>query len=502
MAVQRANLPLIINRGFAPVDRREDYPVMNNLTVQTTAAGQKTVQTRPSVQLTLQNHASNRCEGITYFNTAASAANRVLWSVWGTSLFKEGSSQGTVGTGYASFNELNGKMGVLQINYGGGTGTLYYTTGGAPSSVALPVTPSAMGLVVLNRTAYLAAGGGIYNSSVNDITTWNIADVINAEMTDDRINALVLHNNHIAAFGANTIEFFYDNANPNNSPLRRRADIAHQTGTINPLSVATYEDTTFFVAKELGGDQYVAKLENFQVTRISTPAIESKLGRYSTAFTSYQLNYIGNCLLIDGKLYYVLSPTPSSADEKSWVYDTEEGLWYEWQLNHDSKGNSPFLLTGVVNRSNRTNTGTAYYDPIMAFDLYSSGTRDESIIAGSTLAANGYWSDNDTLDGAVTHAVDWFVVTDQIGREGAGAGQLKYMHEFNIACSPSADSVTVEWNDNALDSASWSTARTLTLHPQYKLTQLGSYHMRAFRISGSTHAEFETAEIGFTQGRR
>jgi hypothetical protein len=117
--------------------------------------------------------------------------------------------------------------------------------------------------------------GVIYNSEVNDPTTFLATSFINSERDNDKGVYLGKHHEHLVSFGTRKMEFFYDAGNASGSPLNRRQDISYNIGLVSGLSVWENGDITYFLGSNPAGQISLYKLENFQPTVISSEALSS-----------------------------------------------------------------------------------------------------------------------------------------------------------------------------------------------------------------------------------
>jgi len=143
---------------------------------------------------------------------------------------------------------------------------LWYETGGAATQVTdsdfTGITSKKPGVVTLDGYVFIMdANGTIYNSAVDDPTTWVATDFISAELEADTGVRLSKHLNYILAFGTRTLEVFYNAANATGSPLSRVSSAIIRIGTRHPLSVVSIGTETYFIGSLDGGEDAVYVLE-------------------------------------------------------------------------------------------------------------------------------------------------------------------------------------------------------------------------------------------------
>jgi hypothetical protein len=110
--------------------------------------------------------------------------------------------------------------------------------------------------------------GNVYNSNLDDITSWAAADVKVAEREADIGIYLGRHKDHIYLLGSRSLEFWYDGAVSTNSPLLRREDLFYNIGCLTPNTVVDLQDKMYFLGQDADGNPEIYKLEEFKLTPI------------------------------------------------------------------------------------------------------------------------------------------------------------------------------------------------------------------------------------------
>jgi hypothetical protein len=115
--------------------------------------------------------------------------------------------------------------------------------------------------------------GGLYNSDLNSITSWNALSVISAIQYPDQGMNIVRYKNFILFFGEDSTEFF-TNVNYNQggagSPLQRTDQAFIKFGCAWPRCVRSINDTVFWWAKSSTGKFGLYKLDGFTPVKVST----------------------------------------------------------------------------------------------------------------------------------------------------------------------------------------------------------------------------------------
>ena len=156
-----------------------------------------------------------------------------------------------------------------------------------------PVKQLAGGGASLNTYLYVMdTEGTVYNSNLDDPSTWNALDFVTAERYSDKGVFLTTHMDHIVAMCSSSIEFFYDAGYPVGSPLQRRQDILHSTGALDRKSCFMSGNKVFFIGAEDNSTIGFYQIEQFTLVKRSTYTIDRAL-----SFNIYQ---VGIDLLLAG----------------------------------------------------------------------------------------------------------------------------------------------------------------------------------------------------------
>jgi hypothetical protein len=200
--------------------------------------------------------------------------------------------------------------------------------------VDLP-TPHEPSPVYINGYIFLIKKdtGDIYNSDLDNPTSWTPGDFITAEISSDYLTRLYKSRNYIIALGNNSVEYFYDAGIATGSPLQRNDSPVRSTGYISGM--CQIADALLFVGQDLKENVCVYSLDGFNLTKISTPVVEKTIQTYvstANAKSRVLLDKLGYSMSVDGHTFYVL---PLS--NTTWAYDINEKEWYEWK-NSDGTG--------------------------------------------------------------------------------------------------------------------------------------------------------------------
>ncbi len=242
--------------------------------------------------------------------------------------------------------------------------------------------------------------GVVYNSNVNDPTTFNVTGFITAERENDKGIYLAKHHDHIAVFLTRSIEFLYDASNSVGSPLNRRQDVSYQVGCASGLSVWEDNDVIYFLGTNSSGQMGVWKVENFQVSLISSDTINSYLttGLTQTGLTVRfeGLSAMGHRTLLI-TVYTLTGPIPGLINpEITLSFDSQTGLWGFWKTAVNS--NTTFPLMAWTKRTGGHNSTVA------------ARTGEGLMFNGDIIEVNDDFVPIDTLLGTAVYEADIYEI--------------------------------------------------------------------------------------------
>lgn len=306
----------------------------------------------------------------------------------------------------------------------------------------------------------------LYNSNLDNPLVWTPGDFITAEMYPDVIQAVVKNNNYIYAIGTDSVEYFYDAANANGSPLARNDSAVVQFGTEAPGSVVQTEKEVLFIGNTANGGRTVWMLDGFKQTEIGTESVNQNLDTQGSAITGAH----AYCIRSMGHKFYVLSTL-----DRTWVWDFDEKLWHEW-----SAGPNQVPFAGVF--ACGSNGGQAFFQ-----------------VNGST--ALHVFDVNHYVDDP-TGAINMQITTvkidfDTVNRKDCYRLSIYGDWPLNVASA----TLTVDWSDD--DYRTYVGARSINLvQPIANIMRLGKFRRRAFRFTftGSLPIRLEGFELDINKG--
>lgn len=288
----------------------------------------------------------------------------------------------------------------------------------------------------------------LYNSDLNNPLAWTPGDFISAEIGGDIVKALVKLNNYLLVFGTNTIEYFWDAANPSGSPLQRNDTPIKFTGFLG--GVASLGNRVYFVGYNRESQPSVFMMEDFKIEEMGSPS----LIRYLSSLTSTYTDFLGSIISHQGHDFYVLK-----AGTLTYVCNLSNKLWARWAF----QSGTSFDMRFAINTKNSTS-----YQPIFVLNTNATLYKlDQSLYQDVGV--------NFTVSG----------VTDNQLFESYNEKSMNRLVVWGDKPS-SSSSLSLQWSDD--DYQTFSTARTIELYQQRpSLFQLGRFRRRAFKWSFSSN---------------
>ena len=385
-----------------------------------------------------------------------------LYEVRGTTLYKNAVSLGTVnGTGGKYYFAGTGDQTKLVLK--NTTNAYYVSTGGvitAISSVNYPAT-TVPGIVYLDGYIFvMTPSAQIYNSALEDPTTWSALNFITAETEPDAGVAIVKHMNYVLTLGEWTTEFFYDAANPTGSPLAPVTNAFAKVGCASAGSVVQTDSTVIWMSQTQEKGRQIYLLDGFSPTKVSNEAVERFLDADNLA------NVYSFAVRIDGRYFYVITLKTSNV---TFAYDLILKQWCQW-----TNGVADGYFEGV-----------AY-----AFQGSKNIIQDES--DGNTYnMSTSVYQDNGV-------AINTRIVTD---RFDGGNNNSKFMSRLQVIGDKAATTIQIRYSND--DYQTFSAYRTVDLSTQRsQLYRLGKFRRRSFEIlhTDNTPLRLEAIECAIEAG--
>lgn len=157
-----------------------------------------------------------------------------------------------------------------------------------------------------------------------DGTTWDATERATPEGSPDGIARVIAQQGEVVVFGELTTEF-WANTGATDFPLAPIKSNTREWGCASAWSVAKYNDTLAFLAKNQMGEVSVQILAGYVPRPISTPDFEYEINRYSVTTDATGFSY----MLGGHPMYQLNFPT----EGKSWLYDALTGHWSTLKSN-------------------------------------------------------------------------------------------------------------------------------------------------------------------------
>lgn len=217
----------------------------------------------------------------------------------------------------------------------GGRGNVYYTTGSGVSTAPIPTHIGWLrGLAYLDQTIYcMDQAGQIFGSGFNDPSTWSTLNLVMANAIPGEGIELTQQLNYVIALKSNSMEVFYDAANPTGSPLSPVLGALSNYGGIAG-TVQTIDNVLLFASSNKTVSPQVVRVDNLQVTPVSTPPVERLLDQVLTPVPATGPPAVGPSSWTfkhGGHRFYGLTfQGTGSLVGFTMVYDIDQNLWYQW----------------------------------------------------------------------------------------------------------------------------------------------------------------------------
>jgi hypothetical protein len=449
-------------------------------------------------------------DGVTYSAETISGS----WARYDTSL----SASGTVTAGIklaVSGDEVYIAWAQLED---GGTATTYYTnvanryTVTQITDVDYPSNTTRGCAFLDGRFFVMAQNGDIYQSALEDASSWSSLEFIGSQIEPDQGVYLAKHQNYIAALKGWSVEFFYDAANATGSILAPVQNAAFQVGCASDDSVKEMAGTIVWMGQTREGfGRGIFRLQGMSPEKISTAQVDKLLDADSLATVYSWAANVGSHLL------YGLTLVTTGV---TIVYDFVSNLWSFFTYLTSSgvtKTITAITAAGVV-----TSTSHGYSDGDIllisstnddfngwhvatdvttnTFQLQATGTafsgsgssvkHTESYFPVSTSTrCNGKQYMQHATSGALYEfAQD--VYTDPIGAIAArirtpkldgGAANPKFMAQAELIGDKISSKALVRYTDD--DFVTYSSFRPVDLSAtRSRIRRLGNYNRRAFEV--------------------
>lgn len=177
---------------------------------------------------------------------------------------------------------------------------------------------------------------GLYNG-----TTWDALDFATAESNPDNLVAVVADHGELILLGDVSTEF-WSNTGSIDFPYTRMTGAAVEWGLAARWSVAKFDNSLIWLAKNRMGEVQVVRLSGYQPQRVSTFDIENIINGYSTVSDATGFSYLHN-----GHPFYQINfPTGG----ESLIYDGASNCWSK-MVSHGMTRHRAEIATYFLSRT-------------------------------------------------------------------------------------------------------------------------------------------------------
>lgn len=341
MSVELKSIPLVVQPSNRGISTDTDAKLVNAV-VERQPDGSVQVFRRPSIrfvsklltpgadpQRTVGIHDKDAYYGYVVIFTGGFAAKTELYSTFsGISTL---SWLGNLGFAFEadwemSSNRATPQQTLITANTGA------HWTDGATLNIIAAWPPSAGGATRIGPMVYLdgltfvlMSDGRLWNSAVNDVTTWAALNFLQVRTDADAPKAIQKQLTYIVVFKETSIDVFYNAAKPQGSPLARNDSAKNSSvGLLITRSLVRINDILIWVSRNSGGRTSISMMERLQVTDIATPNIERLLARFPEWAEVYATGFSSG-----GHDFYLLSYSSVSASGIL-CYDLTSKTWSTW----------------------------------------------------------------------------------------------------------------------------------------------------------------------------
>lgn len=370
--------------------------------------------------------------------------------------------------------------------------------------------------VFLNGRLYLAKKntGDIYNSALNDPTSWTAGDFISSEVYPDDIQALLKINNYILAVGESGSEYFYDAANATASPLARQEGASLPFGTLMPNSIAYSFDSVAFVSKAADGEYCLRVIEGFKHKEVPATFLIQELASVSSV-----VNLRGYFFRQNGSLFYALAEDGTTNSDTTgvvnftYVYSFDTDIWVEFTRGATTSGSTYGTNAHKTFPVYFTCPGTTT-NP----QTHIAGQAYNGVFVGSFLSGTSRGIDTFPVNssGATT---PWYVSSVPTDYHDFGTMNLKTMSRLGVnyvqTTETTFDPPRISWSDMAPTLNGYTNgpvaltggyyqnyASTTTGYNYPFITQLGSFRRRWFLVESYGAVEYYHLEVDINKGQQ
>jgi hypothetical protein len=414
-----------------------------------------------------------------YFVALTDGTNSKIYSSPDGSVFTAVVTFGTNGTGPIRFTEfINGSNVKSLIAVDGYEGYVFTTNAAVTKITDLDFpNPHLPFPIFLDGYLFLAepSTGDIFNSDLNDPSSWTAGSYISSELYPDDLQALVKINNYILAVGTQGCEYFYDAANATASPLARQEGMSLPFGTIFPNSIAYSKNTAIMLTNNNDGEYVFRVVQDFKHHDVSANIVLKFLKEALQNGHTTASKVRGTFFRQNGDLFYLFhinGEDTGGTYDSCLYYSPTHKLW--GVLSVGSSSSFPVMFTS---QGTSLNPSTVYLG--------------HTKVSGTQTLYFGRMVDNDKDSLLSTYDIQQYIICQP---ESFGTNNLKFMSRASLICDSLTTAITptlkLQWWDGAYNLGRTTTTISFPLASSqnlwdlhYTITQLGCFRQRQFTVS-------------------
>ena len=354
-----------------------------------------------------------------------------------------------------------------------------------------PALSLARGCAILNGKAYvMTTRGDIYESDVEDPTSWGALNFRNAEYSPDGGVYITNHLNHVVAFGTRSMQFFYDNANPAGSTLEPRLDVVYDVGMIDADACCSVGEETYFIGQDATGSIGVYKLSGLSLNKISKEDFDTYL---TTSILTDGYDVVLSGQMSGGRVFVQLTvyDTPSDISPlQTFVYSSTKSWWGVWDVQLTGVNYFP-LVQWQPSTSTRAGEGILTNGDIVTMldDFNPQDTESSTSVYASGVYESGVYvetaGDNTLIPiEIITGSYDG----NTVGRKRQG--DLWLVHSPTATSEQMAVLVADDQN-SAYEDAGYIDVSDI----ESRLNRMGSFRRRNYKITGSFSEQIRAEKL-------
>lgn len=386
------------------------------------------------------------------------------------------------------------------------------STGETVTAIAsnFPSTLAHGGVILDTYLFVMDEDGIIYNSRVNDPTIFDATSFINSERENDKGVYLGKHHDNVVAFSTRTIEFLYDNSNSVGSPLNRRQDISYNVGLVSGLSIWENGDVIYFLGSNPSGQIALYKLENFQISIISSEALSSY---FTQGLTQSGLKILMNGLTLMSHdtiiifIYTLTGAAPGTTLPKlSISIDVTRGQEGFISTNVNSHTVFPLMAwtkrTGGQNATLSARTGEGIF-----FNGDIINLNDNLVPVDTLLGSTGVYEDGvyeaDVYESSTSDNGVNIPLIIRTGLQDAGTADFKFQCRERVMMdkTPSTQTLTIKHSDE--DSNDFDSGNTIdTVDKVKQINRCSRFMKRNYQLeySGDEQVYLDLLDVDLERG--